>query len=86
MCHHAHPDNKTNVAVTHCVRPLKWKFIALNGIVGISKYDTSPPSAPGLVPPLPFHPWQASPGFSTECIYRRKLSLKDMSALPATAD
>lgn len=46
MCHHARLDNKTNVAVTRidCItRPLKWKFTALNGIVGISKYDASPP-------------------------------------------
>lgn len=42
MCHHALLDNKTNVAVTRIDRPLKWKFIALNGTVGISKYDVSP--------------------------------------------
>lgn len=28
-------DNKTNVAVTDIERPLKWKFTALNGTVGI---------------------------------------------------
>lgn len=42
MRHHACLDNKTNVAVARIDRPLKWKFTALNGIVGISKYDISP--------------------------------------------
>lgn len=42
MRHHACLDNKTNVAVARIDRPLKWKFAALNGIVGISKYDASP--------------------------------------------
>lgn len=85
MHHHALLDNKTNVAVTAIDRPLKWKFIALNGIMGILKYDTFPSTAPTLVqPPVP-----SMAGFSR--VFHRvhlleELSLKGTSALPATAD
>lgn len=85
MYHHALLDNKTNVAVTDIDRPLKWKFIALNGIEGILKHDTFPSTAPTPVQ----HPIPSMAGFPS--VFHRvhlleELSLKGTSALPATAD
>lgn len=85
MHHHTLLDNKTNVAVTDIDRPLKWKFIALNGNVGILKCDTFPSTAPTLVQlPVP------SMAGSSRVFHRVHLlgepSLKGTPGLPATAD